>query len=96
LSQIKYVSVVELESGDRQIRLGKQDESGSEVIIPTPNNGIESMQQREWERVGVFTLPEPMAKSGFKDWWNEHKDDEPQPSPIPEVLAAMDAEATDV
>lgn len=91
MSQIKYVSVVEIADEKRQIRTGKTDRKGSELKIPTPNNDADSFERRQWERVDVFELPEPMPKSQFKDWWNDHKDDDPQPSPIPEVLGAIDA-----
>lgn len=99
MSRIKYISVVEIEGHGRQIRPGKTKREGAELALPTPENDREQFERRTWERVGVFTLPEEMPKSEFKDWWNEHKDDDPQPSPIPEVLHAMkngDAEPEEV
>lgn len=91
MSQIKYISVIEYtDDGNRLIVPGKSNKTGTNIRIPTDDNGLENMTRLEWERVGVFTLPEPMAKSAFKEWWNDHKDDDPQPDPIPEVLAVME------
>lgn len=91
MSQIKYLSVIEyVDDGKRLMVPGKSDRSGTHLKIPTEENGLEDLTRLEWERVGVFTLPEPMAKSAFKEWWNDHKDDDPQPDPIPEVLAVME------
>lgn len=94
MSRIKYLSVVETDDGSRQIRLGRVDGGGEEMRMPTPENDLDDFERYEWTRKGVFTLPEPMPKSEFQDWWNDHKDDEPQPSPIPEVLETMNT--TDV
>lgn len=90
MSQIKYVHVIEFEHGERNIRPGKGDREGDVLRIPTPENDRDSFERVEYHRVGTWRLPEPMPKSEFVDWWNDHKDDNPQPSPIPEVLAAMD------
>lgn len=92
MTRIKYVSVVEVDGEKRQIRLGKADADGEEMVIPTPDNDVEVFHARQWKRVGVFSLPSEMTKDAFKGWWNDHKDDDPQPSPIPEVLAAMERE----
>ena len=93
MSQIKYVSVIEyVDDGKRLMIPGKSNRGGMHVKIPTEENGLEDVTRLKWERVGVFTLPEPMAKSGFKDWWNDHKDDDPRPDPIPDILAVMEGE----
>lgn len=90
MSRIKYVHVIEYEDGRRLILGGKGKRSGTNVAIPTPENDREEFERMEWERVDYWRLPESMPKSEFTDWWNDHKDDDPQPSPIPEVLDAMD------
>lgn len=90
MSQIKYVHVWQYEDGERFIGPGKGDRSGTHVLLPTPDNGLEDMQRREYERVDYWKLPEPMPKSEFQDWWNEHKDDDVEP--IPEVVECVRAE----
>ena len=86
MSVIRYVSVVDIKGRKRQIRAGKVDREGTDVVIPMPNNDLEDIQRRDWVRVGVFELPEEMPKSEFKDWWNRHKDDDPRPQVIDDVL----------
>lgn len=93
MSRIKYVHVIELENGERNIRPGKGDPSGSFVKIPTPDNDRDDFERVEWERVSFWDLPDSMPKSEFTEWWNEAVDgDGENPDPIPDVLAAMDAE----
>lgn len=90
MSRIKYVSVVEIEGKGGQIRPGKVDREGSELAIPTPENDRDGFERRGWERVGVFDLPREMPKSEFKEWWNEHKDDDPRPAVIDDVIEAVE------
>lgn len=89
MSRIKYLSITQREGGKPIIYSGKTDRSGSLVRLPKPGNDIEEMTKIEWELVATFPLPE-MKKSDFADWWNEHKDLESPPSPIPEAMAVMD------
>lgn len=92
MSRIKYVHVIELEDGDRNILPGKGKRSGSFMKIPTPENDREDFERVEWGRVDYWRLPEPMAKSEFKDWWNDCIEADEKPDPIPAVIDAMDAE----
>ena len=88
MSQIKYVHVIELENGERNIRPGKGDPDGSFFTIPDDEDG--DFERYEWERVAHWRLPEPMAKSEFREWWNDAvESDGENPDPIPSVLEAM-------
>lgn len=87
---ISRVSVVEIVGEKRQIRAGKVDREGTELAISTPNNDIEGIERRAWERVDVFQLPREMPKSEFKQWWNDHKDDNPRPAVIHDVLSCIE------
>lgn len=86
MSQIKYVHVIEYETGERLIRPGKGNRSGTNIVLP--DDDTDDWERRDWERVDYWRLPEPMPKSEYKEWWNENKDDDVHP--IPAVLEAMD------
>lgn len=86
---IKYVSIIEYDTGRRELKLRKEDTSGKGVMFPTPDNDVEEFREVTWERLSVHDLPREMSKGGFKAWWNKHKDDEVPPSPIPEVIEGL-------
>lgn len=92
MSQIENVSVHEYTSGpkagERFLKLGKGEASGSDLQLPTPNNDVEVMAQMDRERVLVWSLPEPMAK----DEAMEFLEDE-EPVPVWSALEGTEVEA---
>lgn len=89
MSRIKYVSVHENELGERRIKAGKGDREHATMRMPTPENDLDEITRHEWERVGVYDLPEEMPKSHFADWWNDHLRTDDEPQVIDDVLRAM-------
>lgn len=79
MTQYENVSVHEYTSGpkegERFLKFGKGESSGSDIQLPTPNNEVEMMAKMERERVLVWSLPEPMSKQETKDFLEEEKPD---------------------
>jgi hypothetical protein len=95
MSQIKYVSVHERDDGVRRIKPGKGEPNHSTIRMPSPENSLEDMQRNDWERIATFQLPEPMAKSSFKDWWNDNLRTDDEPEVIDDVLRKMGERGND-
>lgn len=80
MTRYKYVSVHEYTSGPREgsriIIFGKDEQSASDVLIPTPDNDVETMSRMERERVLVWRLPEPMTKDEVREFLDDEQPDE--------------------
>ena len=80
MTQYENVSVHEYTSGPKEgqrfLKFGKGEPSGSDIQLPTPNNGVETMAGMDRERVLVWSLPEPMTKAETKEFLEEK---EPEP-----------------
>jgi len=91
MTRYENVSVHEYTSGpkegDRFLKFGKGEASGSDIQLPTPNNDVEMMAQAERERVLVWSLPGPMTKAETKEFLEDE-----QPTP---VWSALDTGAVD-
>lgn len=79
MTTYENVSVHEYTSGpkegERFLKFGKGDASGSDIQLPTPNNDVEAMAKMERQRVMVWSLPEPMSKEDTKTFLEEEKPD---------------------
>lgn len=79
MTTYKNVSVHEYTSGpkegDRFLKFGKGEPSGSDIQLSTPGNDVEGMLRTERERVLVWSLPEPMSKKDTKEFLEEEKPD---------------------
>ena len=70
--------------GERFLKFGKGDPSGSDLQLPTPNNDVEMMAQMDRERVLVWSLPDSMTKAETKEFLEGEK---PEP-----VFSALQTE----
>jgi len=79
MTTYENVSVHEYTSGpkegERFLKFGKGDASGSDIQLSTPDNDVEGMARMERERVLVWSLPEPMSKEDTKAFLEEEKPD---------------------
>jgi hypothetical protein len=79
MTQYENVSVHEYTSGpkegERFLKFGKGEASGSDIQLATPNNDVDAMAKMERERLLVWSLPEPMTKQETKKFLEEEKPD---------------------
>lgn len=79
MTTYENVSVHEYTSGpkegERFLKLGKGEATGSDIQLSTPNNDVDGMAKMERQRVMVWSLPEPMSKSDTKEFLEEEKPD---------------------
>jgi len=89
MTQYKNVSVHKYTSGPKQglrfLKFGKGDSSGSDILLSTPDNDVDTMESMKRERVLVWSLPEPMTKNETKSYLEDN-----QPDP---VWSALESEA---
>jgi hypothetical protein len=88
MTQYENVSVHEYTSGpkegERFLKFGKGESSGSDILLSTPDNDVDTMGSMDRERVLVWSLPEPMTKDETKEYLESEK-----PDP---VWSALDAD----
>ena len=76
-----FVSVHEYQNGpkegERFLKFGKGDASGSDIILPTPNNDVEVMGQADRQRLLIHQLPcypdERMTKDEVKEYLEDER-----------------------
>jgi len=89
MTQYENVSVHEYTSGpkegDRFLKFGKGESSGSDILLSTPDNDVDTMGSMDRERVLVWSLPEPMTKDETKNYLEDEK-----PDPVWSALGADD------
>jgi hypothetical protein len=77
MTRYKYVSVHEYVSGPKEgnrfLKFGKGDTSGTDIQLPTPKNDVETMAEMERERVMTWSLPEQMTKAECKEYLQEER-----------------------
>jgi hypothetical protein len=77
MTQYGTVSVHEYTSGpkegERFLKFGMGEASGSDIQLPTPNKDL--MAGMERERVLVWSLPEPMTKQETREFLDEARPD---------------------
>jgi len=75
-----FVSVHEYQDGpkegERFLKFGKGDASGSDIILPTPNNDVDTLGKSERERLLVYQLPSYPDESMTKDEVKDHLETE--------------------
>jgi hypothetical protein len=88
MTQYENVSVHEYTSGpkegERFLKFGKGEASGSDIQLPTPQNDVDTMDRMERTRVLVWSLPERMSKDETREFLKEERPDA--------VWAALEAE----
>lgn len=91
MTQYENVSVHEYTSGPKEgqrfLKFGKGDPSGSDILLSTPDNDVDAMGSMDRERVLVWSLPEPMTKDECKEFLEEE-----QPDPVWSTLDMGDAD----
>ena len=90
-----FVSVHEYVNGpresDRFLKFGKGDASGSDIIIPTPDNDVDTMTSADRTRVLVHQLPQYPDERLTKDEVKSYLEDE-RPERVWDALESDDAE----
>jgi len=91
MTQYENVSVHEYTTGPKEgtrfLKFGKGDSSGTDMMLATPNNDIDTVGVMERKRVLVWALPEAMTKSESKEFLEENK-----PDPVWSALDMGDSE----
>lgn len=81
---MRYLSVLEYEDGERVIRLGKENVTGSDTFLK--DGSLEDAERKHYERPLLYRLPEDISEDRVQEELEKGFDRDDRPEWLPSWL----------